>query len=104
AAGALLEAVRDVLAPTDLPLALRRDIAQVAASKLLVNLNNGVGAATGLSVRDALRSEDARRCFSLCMTEGLRVLRAAGIRPSMVYGLPPALFAMALRLPNAIFL
>jgi len=87
-----------------LPLQLHAAIDDVLAGKLLLNLNNGICAATGLPIAASLRSRDARWCLSRCVLEGLAVLRAAGYRPRSVIGLPPAIIARALRLPDAILL
>jgi 2-dehydropantoate 2-reductase len=87
-----------------LPLELHDGIDDVLAGKLLLNLNNGICAATGLPIVASLRSSDARWCLSRCMLEGLAVLRKAGYRPRSVIGLPPAIIARALRLPDTILL
>lgn len=87
-----------------LPLTLHRNIDDVLAGKLLLNLNNGICAATGLPIAASLRSRDARWCLSRCMLEGLAVLRAAGYRPASVIGLPPGIIARVLPWPNAILL
>jgi len=92
------------LAVAGLPLQLHPAIDDVLAGKLLLNLNNGVCAATGLPIVASLRSGDARWCFSRCMLEGLAALRSEGYRPRSVIGLPPAIIARALRLPDAILL
>jgi 2-dehydropantoate 2-reductase len=86
------------------PMRLHPAIDDVLAGKLLLNLNNGVCAATGLSIVESLRSRDSRWCLSRCMLEGLFVLRAEGYRPRSVIGLPPAIIARALNLPDAILL
>lgn len=83
-------------------LELRHDIDRVQEGKLLVNLNNGVCAATGLGIAASLRDRDARACFAMCLDEGWRVMRAAGRRPARVTALPPFLLARALRLPDAL--
>lgn len=87
-----------------LALMLREDVRDVLAGKLLLNLNNGICAVTGLPIVASLTSPDARACLSQCMLEGLTTLRAEGYRPASVIGLPPWIIARALRLPNAILL
>lgn len=99
-----MQALAELLDAGGLPLRLHDAIDDVLAGKLLLNLNNGICAATGLPILDSLRSPDARWCLSRCMLEGLATLRAAGYRPATVLGLPPAVIARALRLPNAILL
>ncbi len=83
---------------------LSSDIDGEVAGKLLVNLNNGVCAATGLAIVASLRDRDARWCFARCMAEGHRVLRYAGMRPTSPFALPLPAIARALTLPNAIVL
>ncbi len=80
------------------------DIDAEVAGKLLVNLNNGVCAATGLPIAAALRDPDARGVFADCMAEGLRVFEAAGVAPASPYAIPIAMIPTALRLPNALVL
>jgi 2-dehydropantoate 2-reductase len=81
---------------------LRPDIRAIQAGKLLLNLNNGVCAATGLGIAASLRDADARSCFSRCILEGLEAFRATGVRPARVNALPPGVIARALLLPNFI--
>lgn len=99
-----MRALAELFDAGGLPLRLHDTITDVLAGKLLLNLNNGICAATGLPILDSLRSSDARWCLSHCMLEGLAALRAAGHRPATVLGLPPSIIARALRLPNAILL
>lgn len=105
--GAVAEAVERLAVAFErggLPLERRADIEGVLAGKLLLNLNNGICAATGLPIAASLRSRDARWCLSRCMREGLAAMRAEGLRPVSVLGLPPSIIARALLLPNAILL
>ncbi len=99
-----MRALAELFDATGLSLRLHDDIEDVLAGKLLLNLNNGICAATGLPIADSLRSRDARWCLSRCMLEGLETLRRAGYQPATVLGLPPWLIARALLLPNAILL
>jgi 2-dehydropantoate 2-reductase len=82
------------------PTELRTDISQVMAGKLLLNLNNGVCAATGLGIAESLADPDARWCYAQCIREGARIMREAGLRPTRVAVLPPRLLAGALALPD----
>jgi 2-dehydropantoate 2-reductase len=83
-------------------LVLRHDIDAIAAGKLLLNLNNGVCAATGLGIADSIRSRDARWCFAACLREASRCMRSAGVHPARVGALPPKLLAPLLELPDAV--
>ncbi len=91
-------------ADADQELDVSASIADVLAGKLLVNLNNGVGAATGLTISESLRSRDARWCFAACIREGVAVMKAAGIRPAKVVALGPAALAKMLTMPDFIVL
>jgi 2-dehydropantoate 2-reductase len=79
------------------------DIDAVMWGKLLVNLNNALNALSDLPLHQQLRDRRWRLLMSRQMREGLAVLRAAGVRPAPVEGVPPRLMAFALRLPDALF-
>lgn len=98
--GALLEDLVEAFSRVGEKLELRDDIAGVAAGKLLLNLNNGVCAATGLSILESLESSEGRECFSRCILEGIDVMRANGIEPRSVIALPPGAIARVLRGPD----
>jgi len=78
------------------------DIDGEVAGKLLINLNNGVCAATGLRIADSLGNRKARWCFAECIAEGSRVFARAGIRPISPFALPLPIIARTLKLPNAV--
>jgi 2-dehydropantoate 2-reductase len=91
--------------------ALRSDVtADVRGAqrlKLLVNLNNGVGAATGLTIQQLYATRTGIQSSLGVMREGLAVLDAAGLAPPanrrsralrLVLGLPDAFGISALRL------
>lgn len=82
---------------------IRDDIEDVQAGKLMLNLNNGICAATGLSVRDSVLDRRLRRVLSLAMKEARAMLRATGRRDKAIGILSPALIARMLPLPNMIF-
>ncbi len=94
--------LRDTLHRAPIRLSLRHDIDAVIAGKLLINLNNGLCAATGLSIRDSIASRDARWCYAQLLHEGLQCMRAAGVRPAKAGLLPPDLLAAALQLPDVL--
>ncbi len=98
----MMQALRGLLAAHHVELSLVDDIEPILQGKLLLNLNNGVSAATGLGIRDVLASEDARRCLAASMREGVAVMRASGMRPARVSLVPPAWMARALTLPGAL--
>ena len=71
--------------------------------KLLVNLNNALNALSGLPLRQQLAQRGWRRLFADQMAEGLRVVRAEGIRPVSSTPVPAGLTPHLLRLPDAVF-
>jgi len=81
-------------------LELHADMESVAAGKLLLNLNNGICAATGLTIAESLASRDARWCFAACMREGVSVLGVTGPKPATVIKIPPSVIWRVLALPN----
>ena len=85
-------------------LQIRGDIERVVAGKLLLNLNNGVCAASGLGIAASLRSRDARWLFARCIREGIAAFRAADIEPGLVTVLPPRWIARLLMMPDAFVL
>ncbi len=99
----LIRGLRAEFQRAQIPLTLRPDIAAVAAGKLLINLGNGLSAATGLPTAKALRSPAFRRCFAACVREGLGVFAAAGMPVAAIDLLHPAIVARLMGLPEAIF-
>ncbi len=81
-------------------LSLRDDIKAVQRAKLLLNLNNGVCAATGLGIFASIESEDARWCFAACLREGLAVLEAHRLAAAQITHVPLPWIARALLLPS----
>lgn len=79
---------------------LESDLLRTQAGKLLLNLNNGVCALTGLSIADSVKSRSVRRAFAACIDEGMRVLKAADIEPATVGKLPPWLLVRMLPAPD----
>ena len=84
------------LRPTD-------NIAGVQWGKLLVNLNNALNALSDLPLRQQLADRGWRRLFADQLAEGLKVVRAEGIRPVSSTPVPAGLTPHLLRLPDALF-
>jgi 2-dehydropantoate 2-reductase len=101
-AGQRMRRLRSLFARSGERLELRTDIERIVAGKLLLNLNNGICAAAGLGIADAIRSADARWCFAHCMREAAQHMRANGIAPARVAALPPRLLVRALLLPSVL--
>ncbi len=86
-----------------LPLQLHADLAPVQWGKLLLNLNNPVNALSGLPLRGQLLDSGFRRCHAALVEEALAALRAAGIQPAQLAGVPPRWLPAMLRLPTPLF-
>jgi 2-dehydropantoate 2-reductase len=99
-----LESLIAMLNRAGVTATIRADIDAVLAGKLLLNLNNGVCALTGVGIAESLRDRRLRWCLAQLMREGHAVMRAAGLRPASVVGVPPWLIARLLPLPDAIVL
>lgn len=87
----------------EVPWVFRPELASMQAGKLLLNLNNGVCAAAGVTVANSLRARPLRRVYGLCLREGIQVLRAADQPFERIGRLSPALIARLLGLPDFIF-
>jgi 2-dehydropantoate 2-reductase len=79
------------------------DMAPVAWSKLLINLNNAVNALSGKPLLDQLKDRDYRRVVAATMDEALTAMKLAGVRPAKIGPVPPAALPNVLRLPNPLF-
>jgi len=86
-----------------LPLRQCDDMQAVLWGKLLLNLNNPLNALSGLPLREELAQRSWRQCLALLQKEGLRVLRAAGIRPAQLTPLPARWLPRVLSLPDPLF-
>jgi 2-dehydropantoate 2-reductase len=82
---------------------LRNDMPNILWSKLLLNLNNGVNALSGLPLRAQLADRDYRLCLAACVEEALQILAAAKIVPAPLNKIPPEKLPGLLRLPNLLY-
>ena len=78
------------------------DIGAALRGKLVLNLNNGICASTGLTIKASVLNASARRCFQLAVQEALEVFRAAGLPVARVGRIPPRLLPRLLPHPTAI--
>jgi len=85
-----------------LSLEVVRDIKGAQWSKLLMNLNNAVSALTGAPTPTLLFEPGYRRIVRGLIVEALGVMKAAGVEPTRLSGIPPKLFPALLRLPSPI--
>ncbi|PBC08372.1 2-dehydropantoate 2-reductase [Mesorhizobium sp. WSM3859] len=81
----------------------RADMKAVQWSKLLMNLNNALVALSDLPLARQLADRSWRVILAAQIDEALAAMRAAGIAPARISGLPPALLPKVLRLPDWLF-
>jgi 2-dehydropantoate 2-reductase len=81
---------------------MRADIRAVQWSKLVMNLNNAIGALTDVPTPTLIFDPGYRRVLAAVMGEAIRVIRAAGIRPARLGAIPVRYFPLMLRLPTRV--
>lgn len=69
-------------------------------AKLMMNLGNAVSALSDAPTRDLILTPGYRRVLAALIGEALSVLRAAGIRPAKLRGVPVSWLVAALALPT----
>jgi 2-dehydropantoate 2-reductase len=79
-----------------------KDIRAIQWSKLMMNVNNAVGALTDVPTQRLIFEEPYRRIVRALIEESLRVLRCADVKPARLGPLPPKLFPYLLRLPTPV--
>jgi 2-dehydropantoate 2-reductase len=103
AAGPKTQALSERIAGGPASLRLSQDMLGVAWGKLLINLNNAVNALSGRTLLEELQQRDYRRVVGASMREGLRLLRASGIRPAKVGPVSPPLLPHIIESPDWLF-
>ncbi len=96
----------DILALLSAPgidVASTADITGVQWGKLLVNLNNALNALSNLPLRQQLEKRAWRRLLAGQITEALKVLAAANIKPVTATKIPTRFIPPMLRLPDSLF-
>ncbi len=81
----------------------RTDMKAVQWSKLLMNLNNALVALSDLPLARQLADRNWRVILAAQIDEALAAMRASGIGPARITGLPPSLLPKVLRLPDWLF-
>src|SRR6185503_6007423 len=71
--------------------------------KLIINLNNALNALAGIPLAEELADRRWRRLLAAQVEEALGVMKAAGMRPAAIEGVPPRAIPFILRLPDALF-
>jgi len=100
---AVLTPFAGAFAAAGLPLELSSNIEGVQWGKMLINLNNAINALSGISLADQLRQRDFRRAWAMCIAEGLKLVRAAGIETVDPLPMPLALMPQIMRLPDSLY-
>jgi 2-dehydropantoate 2-reductase len=95
--------LRQALNVAGAPVAEHADMAGVLWGKLLLNLNNALNALCGVPLATQLADRRWRLVLAAQIAEALTVLKAAGIRPARIEGVPPGAIPAILRLPDWLF-
>jgi len=95
--------LRDVLNVSGAPVEEHRNMTAVLWGKLILNLNNALNALGGMPLAKQLADRRWRRLLAAQIDVALTVLRATGIRPGAVEGVPPWAIPLILRLPDWLF-
>ncbi|MEK1890623.1 MAG: 2-dehydropantoate 2-reductase [Phyllobacterium sp.] len=95
--------IADELSVPGLKVEHNADMQGVLWGKLLMNLNNAPNALSNLPLATQLSDRSWRRLLADQMSEGIKALKAHGIAPAKVQGVPPVLLPWILRLPNFLF-
>jgi 2-dehydropantoate 2-reductase len=101
--GAGAAGLREALDVRGVAVAESRDMTGVLWGKLLLNLNNALNALAGIPLAAELADKRWRRLLAAQIDEGLEVLKAAGIRPARIEGVPPSAIPRILRVPDWLF-
>jgi len=83
---------------------IEKDIIGVQWTKLLLNLNNAINALSGITLKQQISTENFRLLLSRQMTEALKVLEAAKIKPKpLTVIVRPYLLPKVILLPNYLY-
>lgn len=94
--------IADVFRAAKLETELHDELAPHQWTKLLVNLNNSVSALSGAPTVELLKRPGYRRIVAAIIEEALGVLKAAGIEPAALRGVPVGVMPTVLRMPTFI--
>ncbi|MEM8751255.1 MAG: 2-dehydropantoate 2-reductase [Pseudomonadota bacterium] len=78
-------------------------IQSIQWSKLILNLNNGLNALSGLPLAQQLRDRNWRKLLALCMSEAIKVAQRENVSLVAVGKAKPQIIPWILRLPNFLF-
>lgn len=102
-AGAGAEQIAPVLTDSGMPLNIRADMTGVLWSKLLLNLNNPVGAVSGKPLLEQLLDRGYRLCLAALIDEALKAMSRSGIRPERLAAIPERWLPAVLRMPTPLY-
>ncbi len=85
------------------PISLSNDMKNIQWSKLVINMNNGINALTGVPLVKGLESKHYRRAIAKCMNEAISIINKAGIRLIPLNSTPVKLSPLILQLPTPLF-
>ena len=97
---ARVEALAQSLRTAGFDVVVPRDVRPLQWTKLVMNLNNAVGALSGAPTRDLLFVPGYRRVLAAVIREALAVLRAARVPTARLGPMPVAVFPYVLSLPT----
>jgi 2-dehydropantoate 2-reductase len=95
--------LRDALDVVGAAVAEHPNMTEVLWGKLILNLNNALNALAGIPLAAELADRRWRLLLAAQIDEALAVLKATGIRPGVVEGVPPWVVPRILRLPDWLF-
>ena len=95
--------LREALDVPGASVAEHADMTGVLWGKLILNLNNALNALAGVPLAQELADRRWRLLFAAQIDEALAVLKAAGIRPARIEGVPQRAIPLILRLPDVLF-
>lgn len=98
-----VDGLAGLLGVDGLAVEARADMKAVQWSKLLMNLNNALVALSDLPLARQLADRSWRVILAAQIGEALAAMKAAGIAPARITGLPPSLLPTVLRLPDWLF-
>ena len=91
------------LAAPLLPVVAAHPIEPVQWGKLLMNLNNGLNALSGLALKDQLADRGWRMLLAGAMEEALTVMARGGVAPAPVGEVDPRKLLAAMKMPNWLY-
>ena len=95
--------LREALDVPGAAVAEHADMTGVLWGKLLLNLNNALNALSDLPLAKELGDRRWRRLLAAQIEEALAVLKAAGVQPARIEGVPTRAIPGILRLPDVLF-